>query len=180
MRAMNYGKAGEPSSSRNRYKSTARYAATSAILTATSSKSDRAQISRRRLDSDSRAPWKPRDAVQFRSEWRSSYELVSSSAKGRPLSDAGCRLHLTGKFVVAGRPRVPDRGREIFPQHLFEGPEQCVPQRVVVGELDAVLDMTDGELADRRQDATRLRQIVYDQGEHGHQLDALNTHVVFE
>src|SRR6202521_4921892 len=42
---MNYGKVEEPSSSRSRYPSTARYAATSAILTATSSKSDRAPTS---------------------------------------------------------------------------------------------------------------------------------------
>src|SRR5580698_6165834 len=39
---MNCGRVEEPSSSRRRYPSTARYAATSAILTATSSKSDRA------------------------------------------------------------------------------------------------------------------------------------------
>src|ERR1700730_18196754 len=42
---MNYGKVEEPSSSRRRYPSTARYAATSAILTAISSRSDRAPIS---------------------------------------------------------------------------------------------------------------------------------------
>src|SRR3984885_8599562 len=42
MRAMNYGKVEEPSSSRSRYPSTARNAAISAILTVTSSKSDRA------------------------------------------------------------------------------------------------------------------------------------------
>src|ERR1017187_3692874 len=43
---MNYGKVEEPSSSRSRSPSTARYAATSAILTAISSKSDRAPTSR--------------------------------------------------------------------------------------------------------------------------------------
>src|ERR1700733_3431768 len=42
---MNYGKVEEPSSSRSRSPSTARYAATSAILTATSSKSDRVRLS---------------------------------------------------------------------------------------------------------------------------------------
>src|SRR5579863_10631574 len=39
---MNYGRVGGPSSSRSRFPSTARYAATSAILTVISSKSDRA------------------------------------------------------------------------------------------------------------------------------------------
>src|SRR5271166_5497793 len=39
---MNYGKVEEPSSSRSQYLSTARFAATSAILTATLSRSDRA------------------------------------------------------------------------------------------------------------------------------------------
>src|SRR5271165_4458038 len=43
---MTYGKVEEPSSSRSRSPSTARYAATSAILTVTSSKSDRALTSR--------------------------------------------------------------------------------------------------------------------------------------
>src|SRR5271169_6662386 len=43
---MNYGKVEEPSSSRSRYPSTARYDATSAILTAILSKSDRAPTSR--------------------------------------------------------------------------------------------------------------------------------------
>src|SRR5580700_9549882 len=42
---MNYGKVEEPSSSRNRLPSTARFAATSAILTVTLSRSDRAPIS---------------------------------------------------------------------------------------------------------------------------------------
>src|SRR5579872_3178424 len=42
---MNYGKVEEPSSSRPRSPSTARYGVTSAILTATSSKSDRAPTS---------------------------------------------------------------------------------------------------------------------------------------
>src|SRR5580704_4195307 len=42
MRVMNYGKAEEPNSSRSQYLSTARYAATSAILMATLSRSDRA------------------------------------------------------------------------------------------------------------------------------------------
>src|ERR1700751_1708050 len=41
---MNYGKVEEPSSSRNRYPSTARYAATSAILTVTLSRSDKARM----------------------------------------------------------------------------------------------------------------------------------------
>src|ERR1700677_2567565 len=43
---MSYGKVEERSSSRRRYQSTARYAATSATLTATSSKSDKALPSR--------------------------------------------------------------------------------------------------------------------------------------
>ena len=43
--ATNYGKVAEPNSSRSRYRSTARFAATSAILTATSSKSGRAPTS---------------------------------------------------------------------------------------------------------------------------------------
>src|SRR6516164_8400801 len=43
---MNYGKVEEPNSSRNRYPSTARRAATSAILTVTLSRSDRAPNSR--------------------------------------------------------------------------------------------------------------------------------------
>src|SRR5450755_3382079 len=43
---MNYGKVEEASSSRNRYPSTARYAAISAILTVILSKSDRAPSSR--------------------------------------------------------------------------------------------------------------------------------------
>src|ERR1700758_3712098 len=42
---MNYGKVEEPNSSRDRYPSTARFAATSAILTVTLSKSDRAPTS---------------------------------------------------------------------------------------------------------------------------------------
>src|SRR5579862_5133721 len=42
---MNCGKAGEPSSSRRRFPSTARFAATSAILMATSSRSDKARLS---------------------------------------------------------------------------------------------------------------------------------------
>src|ERR1700678_4355044 len=45
MHAMNYGKVEEPSSSRRRFPSTARFAATSAILTVISSRSDRAPIS---------------------------------------------------------------------------------------------------------------------------------------
>src|SRR5580693_8606503 len=44
---MNYGKVEEPSSSRSRRKSTARFAATSAILTVTLSRSDRAPTSRK-------------------------------------------------------------------------------------------------------------------------------------
>src|ERR1035438_5759642 len=43
---MNCGKVEEPSSSRSQYPSTAKYAATSAILTAISSKSDKAPTSR--------------------------------------------------------------------------------------------------------------------------------------
>src|SRR6516162_6970846 len=43
---MNYGKVEEPNSSRNRYPSTARRAATSVILTVTLSRSDRAPNSR--------------------------------------------------------------------------------------------------------------------------------------
>jgi len=43
-RAMNCGRAGELSSSRGRFPSMARFAATSAILTVTSSKLDRAPI----------------------------------------------------------------------------------------------------------------------------------------
>src|SRR5579863_9327398 len=42
---MNYGKVEEPSSSRNRFPSTARFAATSAILMVILSRSDRAPIS---------------------------------------------------------------------------------------------------------------------------------------
>ena len=42
-----------------------------------------------------------------------------------------------------------DSGREIFSTRLFEGPEQRFPQRDVVGELDAILDMTDGKTMDR-------------------------------
>ena len=42
-----------------------------------------------------------------------------------------------------------DGGREIFSKRLFEGPEQRFPQRDVVGELDAILDMTDGKTTDR-------------------------------
>src|SRR5580692_13057157 len=44
---MNYGKVEEPSSSRSRRKSTARFAATSAILTVTLSRSDRVPPSRK-------------------------------------------------------------------------------------------------------------------------------------
>jgi hypothetical protein len=44
--------------------------------------------------------------------------------RGRKLSsEAGRRLHLTGEFVVADRPRVPDGAPEVFPQRLLEGPE---------------------------------------------------------
>src|SRR5271157_4441859 len=43
---MNYGKVEEPSSSQSQYPSTARFAVTSAILTVTLSRSDRAPISR--------------------------------------------------------------------------------------------------------------------------------------
>src|SRR3984957_4540267 len=46
---MNYGKVEGPSSSRRRYPSTTRFAATSAILTVTLSRSDRALISRKAL-----------------------------------------------------------------------------------------------------------------------------------
>ena len=67
------------------------------------------------------------------------------------MSDADRRLHLTGEFVVADRPRLPDRGRKVFAQRLLEGPEQRFSQRVVVGELDTVFDMADGKITDCRQ-----------------------------
>src|SRR5271169_6340264 len=51
---MNYGKVEEPNSSRSRRKSTARFAATSAILTVTLSRSDRAPTSRK---ADARPGW---------------------------------------------------------------------------------------------------------------------------
>src|SRR5580692_8781570 len=66
---MNYGKVEEPSSSRRQYPSTARYAATSAILTAISSKSDRAPTSRTgrlaRRDSipEHRSSWRRRQTL---------------------------------------------------------------------------------------------------------------------
>jgi integrase len=50
-------------------------------------------------------------------------------------SNLGRRLHLTGEFVAADLPRLPDGGREIFSERLFEGPEQRFLQRVVVGQL---------------------------------------------
>src|SRR5579863_7364650 len=53
---MNYGKVEEPSSSRSRRKSTARFAATSGILTVTLSRSDRAPTS---CKADARPGWDP-------------------------------------------------------------------------------------------------------------------------
>ncbi|WP_283848672.1 hypothetical protein [Bradyrhizobium australafricanum] len=37
----------------------------------------------------------------------------------------------------------------LFSKRLFEGSEQRFPQRDVVGELDAMLDMTDGKTTAR-------------------------------
>ena len=65
--------------------------------------------------------------------------------RGRLLSDTGRRLHFSGEVVIADRPRFSDAGREVFSQRLFERPEQSFPQGVVVGKLDAIVDMTDGE-----------------------------------
>ena len=94
-----------------------------------------------------------RDGRRYGGQRRSEKEAAS---EGDLSSEAGRRLHLAGEFVVADRPRLPDRGREVFPKRLFEGPQQRFLQRVVVGELDAVPDMTDGEITDRRQNLTRL------------------------
>ena len=62
---------------------------------------------------------------------------------GRSLSDAGRRLHLAGELVVAYRPRLPVGGREVFPQCLLERPKQRFAQRVIVCQLNAVVDVTD-------------------------------------
>jgi hypothetical protein len=58
------------------------------------------------------------------------------------------RLHLAGEFVVAYHPCLPGGGREVFRQRLFEGPEKRFAQRVMVGELDAVLDMPSATISD--------------------------------
>lgn len=55
----------------------------------------------------------------------------------------------TGEFIVVDRSRLVDGGREIFSKRLFEGREQRFPQRDVVGELDPILDITDGKTTDR-------------------------------
>jgi hypothetical protein len=72
-----------------------------------------------------------------------------------------------------------DGGREIFSKRLSEGPEQRFPQRDVVGELDAILDMTDGKTTDRWP-LPGLMQIVNDSCEHGHQSADLNANVLLE
>jgi hypothetical protein len=61
------------------------------------------------------------------------------------------RLPSSHRQVRRSRPSTPQDGRrEIFSKRLLLGPEQRFPQRVVVGEIDAILDMTDGEMTDRR------------------------------
>jgi hypothetical protein len=96
-------------------------------------------------------------AVKSEAAARSSHLApgdVSSSAnrdimvRRRPLSSFHRRIHCS-------RPSTPhDRALGLLQAPCSR--VQSSPQRVVVGELDAVLDMTDGEIADRRQNLTRL------------------------
>src|ERR1700730_3369603 len=90
---MNYGKVEEPSSSRSQYLSTARFAATSAILTATLSRSDRAL---------------PSPTVNTRAGWD------ADSAPHRCASANFCfeqLLALRSKRVPDGRDKRTGRGR---------------------------------------------------------------------
>ncbi len=77
---------------------------------------------------------------RYDGQWRPEKE---TAPEGDLSSEAGRRLHLAGEFVVTDCPRLPDGRREVFPKRLFESPEQRFPQRVVVGEIDAVPDVTD-------------------------------------
>src|SRR5271169_1353935 len=101
---MNYGKVEEPSSSRSRYPSTARYAATSAILTAISSKSDRAPTSR----TVNARPGRDADWVNF--EHRPHKDTTDTT--GEELAVKAARIHTFGPpdVVVVEDVPMPSQG----------------------------------------------------------------------
>src|ERR1700722_4205455 len=89
---MNYGKVEEPSSSRSRRKSTARFAATSAILTVILSRSDRAPTSRK---ADARPGWDA-DSLLVEDELLRLGAIFEKKANWQPFSIVDGRL-ITGQ-----------------------------------------------------------------------------------
>src|SRR5579862_6408565 len=105
---MNYGKVEEPSSSRSRRKSTARFAATFAILTVTLSRSDRALISRQ---ADARPGF-----------MRNLYAVLGiSSNKRRPrFAHGGRQLISDDRVRTAGVPTADCLNRGVHPKHVCQ------------------------------------------------------------
>src|SRR3984885_10962259 len=94
---MNYGKVEEPSSSRSRRKSTARFAATSAILTVILSRSEREPSS---STVRVRPGWRQHQGIPLQSALHLAHQVRRLSRTNLPSDAAELARYLVGKTIV--------------------------------------------------------------------------------